>query len=130
MRGGDFDVFNRPASVALVVLDANVGELDVTVEERELVVAGPRPDLLWAAIGTSAAVTTASVRLLEKSLILPLQLFFQDDSPYSSPTSLESVHGLRIRAIHIHVVGELTRFRDTAVEALGRLALPLTPSAF
>jgi len=52
----DLNVECSELPVAILVLDARVGELDVTVAVWELVLEGPAMDLLRRSIGSAVAV--------------------------------------------------------------------------
>jgi hypothetical protein len=52
----DLDVERSEMPVAVLVLDARVGELDVAVVVRQLVLDGPAMDLLRRSIGSAVAV--------------------------------------------------------------------------
>ena len=52
----DLDVERSEMPVAVLVLDARVGELDVAVVVRELVLDGPTMDLFRRSIGPSVAL--------------------------------------------------------------------------
>jgi hypothetical protein len=51
--GRDLDVPMIPAAIGLFVLDAQVGEMDLVAEVREVVVVRPFLDLVRFAIGAS-----------------------------------------------------------------------------
>ena len=67
-------------AVAVLVLDAGVGKLDVAVVVRELVLDGPTMDLFRCSIGPSVALGLATIALLQESLILALQLVVEHDA--------------------------------------------------
>ena len=48
-------------AVAILVLDAHVGELDVAIVIRELVLDGPMVDLLWGSMGPPIAFGLAAI---------------------------------------------------------------------
>ena len=76
----DLDVERVFAAVAVLVVDARVGELDVTVVLRELVLDGPTIDLVGRSIGPSVAVGLAAIALLQELLVLALQLVVEHDA--------------------------------------------------
>jgi hypothetical protein len=73
----DFDVLVAVASVELV-LDAEVREVDVVIEVRQVVFAGPFFDFRRVAIRSPVAVGSAAIVLLEPRLILALELLIED----------------------------------------------------
>jgi hypothetical protein len=76
----DLDVERSEMAVAVLVLDARVGELDVSVIVRELVLDGPTVDLLGSSIGPAVAVRLATIALLQERLILAPQLVVEHDA--------------------------------------------------
>lgn len=76
----DLDVERSEMPVAILVLDARVGELDVAIVLRELVLDGPAMDLFRRAIGTAIAVRLAAIAFLEELLVLAFQLVVEDDA--------------------------------------------------
>jgi hypothetical protein len=68
------DVARLFAAVAILVDDARVGELDVTVLLREVVVDRPACDLIGRTIATTVAVGLAADVLLKELLMLAFQL--------------------------------------------------------
>jgi hypothetical protein len=78
------DVLVEFAPVDLV-LDAVVGEVDLPVEVRQVVVVRPRADLVLVTIRAAIAVGPPAVVLLKELLVLALQVLFEDDAPNIEP---------------------------------------------
>ena len=76
----DLDVQRSQMPVAVLVLDARVGELDVAVVLRELVLDGPTMDFLRRSIGPPIALRLAAIALLQELLVLALQLVIEEDA--------------------------------------------------
>src|SRR6266851_4544102 len=74
MQGDHLDVHVVPASVGLLVLDARVREMDLLVEVRQVVLAGPFLDLVWVAIGVAVIVVAVAIVLMEPLLIVAFEL--------------------------------------------------------
>ena len=89
----DFDVLVFFAAVDLV-LDAEVGELDGPVDDGQTVIARPGLNLSSVAIRPSVAVWTVAIALLEKLLVLPLEVRFEDDAADVGATFAKPLLGL------------------------------------
>ena len=63
----DLDIERPELAVAVLVLDARVGELDVAVVVRKLVLDGPAMDLLRRSIGPAVAVGLPRLRSCRNS---------------------------------------------------------------
>ena len=74
MNRHDLDVQLVPATVRFLVLDTRIRELHVPVEAGQVVLTPPFFDLRLVAIGTAIAVSTATIPLLQKLLVLAPQL--------------------------------------------------------
>jgi hypothetical protein len=80
MLGRDLEVLPSDVAVHVLVLDSDVGEVDVPVEVRQPVVPRPVLDFFRGAVGSSVAVAVAAVAVLQEPLIVPLQLAIQFDA--------------------------------------------------
>ena len=60
--------------VHVLVLDADVGEMDLVVVIRQVVLEGPFLDLFAAAIRPSVVVSVALIALMEEALVVAFQL--------------------------------------------------------
>jgi hypothetical protein len=118
MRRRHLNVLDRVAAVALVVLDPHIGELNVAVAIREVVLASPLPDLLGLPIRTTRRVRAVVIRPLEEPLILALQFAVQDNAAQTSATGQQAIGCFRIRTIEASVMRELSRLHDARMERL------------
>ena len=66
--GCDLDVLVRPATITVLVLDADVGKVHVAIEVGEVVLARPGPDFANVVIRTAVAVLPATVAPLPELL--------------------------------------------------------------
>jgi hypothetical protein len=62
------------------VLDAVVGEVDVLVKVRQIVLAGPVADLVLVAAWSAVAIRVVAIVVLQELLVLALQVLFEDDA--------------------------------------------------
>ena len=120
----DLHVLVPSASVVVFVLDAHVGEVNLLVEVRQVVLDRPHRDLLGVPVGAPVAVATASIPLLQEALVLPLELVVEDDPPEATAAIGEAVGGLEVSAIDLGVVLQFARLPDACVE---RLRAPSSP---
>ena len=84
MRRDDLDVLDGPASVAAVVLETGVRELDVSILVRQLVLLGPSGHCIGPLLRRLAPFSARSVFRLEEPLILPLQFFLENHTADST----------------------------------------------
>ena len=75
----DLDVVVVPAAVGVLILDAQVGEVDLVIEVREVVFIGPFADLDVGPIRVSVIVIAVAIALMEPALVFALELVIQDD---------------------------------------------------
>ena len=86
-------------AVQIFVLDAEIREVHVLVEVRQVVRARPFLDVLRRAIRSSRAVRIAQISVLEKALVFAFQLAVQLDAEDASILCAQAFGGLQIRAI-------------------------------
>ena len=114
----DLDVLEADVPVRIFVLDANVGEMHLVVEVRQVVLTRPSRDLGLAAVRAAVTVAIAAIALLEKALVLALQLAVQLH-PLDARTSIaEALGSVQIRSIELRVVAALAGAIGTGIELL------------
>jgi hypothetical protein len=123
VRGDDLDVFALPAAIGLLVLDADVGEVDLVIEVRQVVFVRPFANLIGRAIRMAVEVVVVLVPLVEPALVLALQLVVEDDALDVRPAVQETVLGLFVRAIDLKVVFEFSFAPQARVERLRVLVI-------
>jgi hypothetical protein len=126
MLGRDLEVLPSDVAVHVLVLDPDVGEVDVAVEVRQPVIPCPVLDLFRGAVGPSVAVAVPAVALLQKALVLALQLAVQFDAEDARLARLEAFGGLQVGAIDLRVVTALARAVCARVERLVTLGAGLS----
>jgi len=102
--GQDLDVLVVVTAVDVLVLDAEIGELDVPVEVGQAVVVRPVANLVLAAIGPALGVRPTPVALVQPLLVLTLELVVQDDPIDACTALLEPLRLAQIGAIDLCVV--------------------------
>ena len=75
--GGDLDIDVILAAVDVAILDAAVGEMDLLVEVRQVVIPRPLLDLAPVTIRPSIGVRPVPITFVEPLLVLALQLVVQ-----------------------------------------------------
>jgi hypothetical protein len=116
--GGDLDVLVLPAVITILVLDADVGEVNVAIEVGEVVLARPDLDLTNVVIRAAVAVLSATVAPLPKALRLAFELVVQGDTPDAPSLAPETLFRPQVGAVDLAVVGQLARLPETSVELL------------
>jgi hypothetical protein len=101
VRCDDLDVLALPAAIRLLVLDANVREVDLVIEVRQVVFVRPFANLIGRAIGMAVVVVMVLVAFVEPALVLALQLVVQDDALDVRTAVQETVLGLFVGAIDL-----------------------------
>ena len=81
VRSDDLEVFDLPATIPVLVFDADIGKLDVLVLVRQPVRQRPFSNLVGRAIGPAVTVPFLAIALLQEALILALQLVVEDHAP-------------------------------------------------
>ena len=123
VRRDDLDVLALPSTIRLLVLDADVGEVDLVVEVRQVVFVRPFANLIGRAIGMAVVVVVVLVALVEPALVLALQLVVEDDALDVRTALQETRLGLFVRAIDLEVVFEFALAPQARVERLVMLPI-------
>ena len=92
-----------------LVLDAVIREVHMVVEVRQIVLARPITDLIVVAARAAVAVRSVAVVVLQKLLVLALQVLLQNDASNLEVRMLASKAGffLTERRVEIRVVVDL-----------------------
>ena len=117
VRREQLDVLVKFPAIDLV-LDAVVGEMNLVVEVRQIVLARPVADLVLVAARSAVAVGAVAVVVLQELLVLALQVLFEDDASDLEVRVLVSKTGFLLakRRVEIRVVVDLPRAADAGVE--------------
>ena len=87
MLGRDLDVLVILPLVPLPIFDAQVGEVHLVIEVRQVVLVRPSADLFISPIGVSVVVGALAVALVEPRLVLTLELVVEND-PFDARITL------------------------------------------
>jgi len=123
-----FDILMALASLPLA-LNAEVRKVDAVVDVGQLMIVRPTTDLLLVAVRTSVAIRSVTLGGLEKLLILPLQVLFEDDASDLDVAVLVSKPGFlfAVGGVQGGIVVELARAVDACVERLGLALVAVAP---
>jgi hypothetical protein len=127
MRRGDLDVLVNRSAVAVVVFDSDVGELDMALVVRQLVLARPPLDLLRVSFGSPRRVPAATTGRMKETLVIALELLFQNDSANTAAAGNQAIDSLLVRAIQPDVVCQFSWLRNAGMEGLLRLVTSCAP---
>jgi hypothetical protein len=95
---------------------------------RQVVLQGPRSDLFKLAIWSPVTVAPVTIPLLEKLLILGLELVLQHDAVDVRALVAQPLGFLEIGTIDVRVVLQLPRPLDPVMEGLSIGRVCVTPS--
>jgi hypothetical protein len=113
------------AAVDVTVLDAEIGEMDLLIEVRQVMLPGPLFDLARVAIGSPVAIGPVTIVLVEPPLVLALQLVIQSNAVNLGAASVEARALMLVRAIKLSVMLQLALTFETRVEGLSVIAVAI-----
>ncbi len=116
--GRDLDVFVIFAPFLVPIFDAQVGEVHLVIEVRQVMFAGPAADLLVGSIGVAIVVGPLAIAFVEPSLVLTLELMIEDDALDSGAAFAQAVRCALISAIDLEIVFEFPFAFDALPERL------------
>jgi len=132
--GGDLDVLVLPATITVLVLDADVGKVHVAIEVGEVVFARPGLNLTNVVVRAAVAVLPATVAPLPELLVLALELVVEGDAPDAPSLAAETLFRPQVSPVDLTVVGQLARLPEASVELLAGvssvLVIPLETAGF
>jgi hypothetical protein len=123
VRRKHLDVLDVAAAVRPERLDLQVGKLDPSVGEREMVVLGPSVHLIAVSRGPPVAVGTATVRFLEEHLILAPKVLLENHALDVRTLLNDALRGPQIGSIELRVVNQLALAGGPAMERLPWLVI-------
>jgi hypothetical protein len=122
--GDDFDVLVALPAVNLV-LDPDIGDVDAIVEVRERMVMCPFLNLMRVSGRAPVTVLAPPIGLLEKRLILTLEVLFENHTTNVRALLTEALLRPEIGAVEGRVMGQLTGPAHATMEGLGaRVMVP------
>src|SRR5713226_310186 len=130
MLGHDLDILPADITVHVLVLDANVREMDLLVEVRQGVFVRPLLDLFRRSVWAPVAVRVSPIPLLEKALVLAFQLAIELDAQDTRLPLLEALGGEQVGAIELRVMGPLASLIGARVERLTMIGVALPAVMF
>jgi hypothetical protein len=121
MRRDHLNVFDLPFTVGALVLDSDIGEMDVSVDNGQVVASSPLCDLAIACIRIAFRLATFAIQVAKETLVVPLELVVQDHALHDGASTPQPAGGVQIGPVELSVVGQLAGFHDACVELLSRL---------
>jgi hypothetical protein len=119
VRRENLNVFDLPFTVGTLVLDPDVGQMDVPIDDRQVMTSRPLCDLEGICVAFSPA--TFAIEITKKSLVVPLELVVQNHPPHDCASTPQAVGSVQVGAVELRVMGQLARLHDACVELLTRL---------
>src|SRR5688572_26080023 len=101
---GHLDVLVIPTVVGVPILDAQVGEVDLIIEIREVVFIGPRADFLIGPIGVSVVIRAVAIPLVKPGLVLTFELVVELDAVNPRAALGQTLSRPFVSAIDLEVV--------------------------
>jgi hypothetical protein len=117
----DLEVLDLSAPVAVLVLDAHIGELDVLVLVRQSMRECPLTDLVDRPVGPAVTLPVSTVALLKETLVLTLQLVVKNDAANTTTPILYALSRVLVRSVELRIVGNLGPPGKAGVELLAVL---------
>ena len=128
MNRHHLDVHVVPAPVGVLVFDARVRKMDLLIEVRQVMLAGPLFDFVLVAVGVAVVIVSLTIALVQPALIFTLELVVQNDSIDSRAALLQALRFAFEGAIDLNVMFELALAFEAPVEGLAAIsvAVPVT----
>jgi hypothetical protein len=130
VAGHDLNVIVAWPSVSVFVLYPRIREMDMAVLVRQVMFTRPSHYFLWLPVRPSVAVLPAAITLVQKSLVVALQLVVQDDAVHSAALLADTLLSAQVCAIDLRVVRQFSRLSEARVVRLAWLvtaAVTLVP---
>jgi hypothetical protein len=130
MGGHDLEILESSAPVRSFVFDANVGKMDVAVDERKIVFTRPLGDLALPLLPFPLLLViaaTLSIQVTKEALVIPLQLVVEHDTLYFSATIAKAITRVNVCAVQFGVMCQFSRLDDASIEGLlGLVSVPFS----
>jgi len=130
VAGHDLNVIVAWAPVSVFVFDPGIREVNMAVLVRQVMFTRPSRYFPWLPVRSSIAVLPAAITLVQKSLVVALQLVVQDDAVHSAALLADTLLSAQVCAIDLRVVIKFSRLSEARVERLAWLvtaAITLVP---
>jgi hypothetical protein len=118
VRRNDFEVLHLAAPIPVLILNTNVGNLDVVLLVRQPMRQRPLLDFIDGSVWAAVAVPFVPVPLLKETLVLAPQLVVEDDAADVSAPLTNAAGGMFVGPIELSVMCDLWTSRDASVELL------------
>lgn len=102
--GDHLEVVVIPTAVRFLVLDADIGEMHLAVEVREVMVESPLADFVVSAVRVAVVVGTVTVALVQPLLVLTLELVVERDALDACASRLQALGVALVGAVNLKVV--------------------------
>lgn len=118
VQGDDLDVTVIPASVRLLVLDAQVGKMHLFVEIWKVMITRPQLNFFRVAIRRSVRIVPITIAFMQPALIVALEFVVEDDAVDACAALCEPLRFAKVGAIDLGIVFHFARLPKARVELL------------
>jgi hypothetical protein len=105
-------------AIGIPILDAEVRDVDLVIEVRQVVFPGPVLDLPWLAIGPPVDMLPVAIPGVQPFLVLALELVIEQHPLDASVTLGELRHFPLVGSIHLRVVFNFPRLDQARMKGL------------
>src|SRR5713101_8983130 len=116
VEGDDLDILVIPPAIGVFVLDAQVRDMHLVIEVRQVVFVRPFLDLVRITIGPAICIIVVSISFVQPLLVLALELVVEDDMVDARALFDQSFRFEQVCAVHLHVMFDFARLLQLSVE--------------
>src|ERR1700730_17705394 len=117
--GDDLDILVIPPAVGVFALDAQVREMHLVIEVRQVVFERPFLDLVRLAIRPTIRIVAVPITFVQPLLILALELVVEDDMVDARALFDQPFRFGQVRTVYLDVMFDFARLLQLCVELLG-----------
>ena len=123
MERRHFHVLDVASAVRPLEFDPHIRKVDLTIEERQLVVMRPLFDLSSVAVWSSVCVRMIAIPLVQELLVFAFQFVVEDNPMNANVVFLKPLRGSSVGRVQLCVMREFTRPDVPRIERLTRFVI-------
>src|SRR5262245_43640676 len=120
------DVLVITAAIGLLVFDAQIGEVDLVIEVRQVALGRPAADFLVGPIRVSVVVAPLAIPFVKPRLVITLELVVEDDALHARAALGQTLCLAFVRAIDLKVMFPFSLAFEAIPERLTGTLVPIT----